>query len=189
MAAVVEPATATTAIDGLLVLTLKQVTDERGTVRELYRRSTADALGVAPTGGWAQVNVTATLQGALRGMHAEEMTKLVTVAAGAALGAWVDLRTGSPTRGAVVTRELVPGTAVLVPRGVANGFQATAPGVTEYVYCFDEEWSPSMTGLACNPLDPDLAIPWPIPVDPANRAQISQKDLDAPSFADLQERA
>ncbi len=72
---------------------------------------------------------------------------------------------------------------------ISNRFQATAPGVTEYVYCFDEEWSPSMTGLACNPLDPDLAIPWPIPVDPANRAQISQKDLDAPSFADLQERA
>lgn len=189
MVGVVEPRADTTAIDGLLVLTLKQVTDERGTVRELYRRSSADALGLASLGAWAQVNVTATRQGALRGMHAEAMTKLVTVASGAALGAWVDLRAGSPTRGAVVTQELVPGTAVLVPSGVANGFQATAPGITEYVYCFDREWEPGMAGQACSPLDPDLGIPWPIPVDPADRAQISQKDLDAPSFADLQERA
>lgn len=187
MVEIIEPGVAPTAIDGLLVLTLKQVTDERGTVRELYRRSTADSLAGIPLGPWEQVNVTATVQGGMRGMHAEDMTKLVTVAAGEALGAYVDIRPGSPTRGAVVTQLLEPGVSVLVPRGVGNGFQATAPGVTEYLYCFDREWAPGMTGQACNPLDPALGIDWPIPIDTSDRAQISQKDLDAPFLADLVE--
>jgi dTDP-4-dehydrorhamnose 3,5-epimerase len=189
MADIVEPAVEPTAIDGLLVLTMKQVTDERGTVRELYRESAHASLAGTALGPWRQVNATATERGGLRGLHAEDMTKLVAVVAGEALGAYVDLRPGSPSRGAVVTVALVPGVQVLVPRGVANGFQATADGVTEYLYCFDREWQPGMAGQACNPLDPALGIEWPIPVDPSDRSQISQKDLDAPLYADLQETA
>ena len=36
---------AETSIDGLVVLEVKQVSDERGTVRELFRRSAFDAVG------------------------------------------------------------------------------------------------------------------------------------------------
>lgn len=187
MVELVEPAVEPTAIDGLLVIRMKQVTDERGTVREFFRASVADALGLTGLGPWQQVNVTATAQGALRGLHAEDMTKLVGVVAGAALGAYLDLRVASPTHRTVLTVPLEPGTQVLVPSGVANGFQATAPGITQYLYCFDREWQPGMAGQACNPLDPELGIDWPIPVDPADRSQISQKDLDAPRLADLQE--
>lgn len=186
MVEVVEPATEPTPIDGLVVIRVKQVTDERGTIRELYRASTSEALGLAGLGPWLQVNVTATVQGGLRGLHAEDMTKLVAVVAGEALGAYLDLRPESRTRGTVATVPLVPGTQVLVPRGVANGFQATAPGTTQYLYCFDQEWQPGMRGLACNPLDPALGIEWPLPVDRDDRAQISQKDLDAPLLADLE---
>jgi dTDP-4-dehydrorhamnose 3,5-epimerase len=169
------------AIDDLLLVTVKQVHDERGTVRELYRASAFHD----DVGPWAQINLTATRQGGLRGLHAEAMTKLVTVAAGEALGAYVDLRPTSATWGVVVTARLVPGVQVLVPRGVANGFQAVAEGTTEYLYCFDEEWAPGMAGLACNPLDPALGIEWPIAIDPDDRAQISAKDLAAPLLADL----
>ena len=187
MVEITDPAVERTAIDGLLVLRMKQATDERGTVREFFRASAADELGLTGLGPWAQVNVTATTQGGLRGLHAEDMTKLVGVVVGAAFGAYLDLRQGSPTFGKVVTVPLEPGTQVLVPRGVANGFQATAPGVSQYLYCFDREWEPGMAGQACNPLDPTLGIHWPIPVDTTDRAQISQKDLDAPLLADLQE--
>jgi dTDP-4-dehydrorhamnose 3,5-epimerase len=72
---------------------------------------------------------------------------------------------------------------VLVPRGVANGFQATAAGATQYLYCFDQEWAPGMAGVSCSPLDPALGIDWPLPIDTADRAQISAKDLDAPPLA------
>lgn len=175
-----------TDIDGLLLLTMKQVSDERGTVREFFRTSAFDEAGVSGFGSWLQVNVTETRQGALRGMHAESMHKLVAVVAGEAFAAYVDLRPGSATFGEVVTTTLTPGTQVLVPPGVGNGFQATAPGATQYVYCFDREWVPGMEGVACTPLDPDLGIGWPIPVDPDDPGQVSAKDRDAPRLRDLE---
>lgn len=172
-------------IGGLLVLTPKQVTDERGTVRELFRRSAFDAAGVA-LDGFRQLNVTETRLGAVRGMHAEDMTKLVTLAAGAAFGAYLDLRDGSPTFGLVETLPLRPGVQVLVPAGVANGFQAVAEPCA-YVYCFDAEWMPGMAGRAVTPLDPELGIDWPIPIDVDDPAQISAKDRGAPTLAALRE--
>ncbi len=173
------------SIDGLFVVTVKQVTDERGTIRELFRRSAFESAGVTGLGRLSQINVTESRRGAIRGMHAEEMTKLLTLAAGEAFGAYVDLRPGSPTYGAVETVPLQPGVQVLLPRGVANGFQ-TLSEVSQYVYCFDEEWRPGMPGVAVNPLDPALAIPWPIEVDVDDTAVLSAKDRSAPLFADLE---
>ena len=173
-----------TPIDGLLVLTTKQVTDERGTVREFYRESAFLDAGIASLGPWVQLNVTETRRGAVRGMHGESMHKLVGVGAGEAFGAYVDARPGSATFGAVETLALVPGVQVLVPPGVCNGFQAlTDPA--HYVYCFDSEWRPDMQGVAISPLDPDLGIEWPIPLDVSDRAMVSAKDRDAPRLADL----
>lgn len=184
MAEIIPFDTAVSRIDGLVVVTVKQVTDDRGTVRELFRRSAFVDAGVTELGEIRQINVTSSHQGVVRGMHAEDMTKLVTVVHGAALGVYVDLRTGTSTTGAVQTVELVPGVQVLVPRGVANGFQALADG-TQYVYCFDHEWEPGMAGQACDPLDPALGVDWPIPVDVDDPAQISAKDRDAPKLAEL----
>jgi dTDP-4-dehydrorhamnose 3,5-epimerase len=174
-----------TSIEGLFVMTMKQVTDERGTVREFYRESAFLEAGLPSLGPWLQVNVTETRSGGLRGMHGEDMCKLVAVVAGEAFGAYVDTRPGSPSYGEVVTATLAPGMQVLVPNGVGNGFQATAPVPTQYLYCFDQEWVPGMAGVSCSPLDPDLGVGWPLPIDPDDRAQISVKDRDAPRFADL----
>jgi dTDP-4-dehydrorhamnose 3,5-epimerase len=170
-------------IDGLTIATMKQVTDERGTVRELFRRSAfADA---APTfGRIEQINVTSTHLGGVRGMHAEQMTKLVSVAHGHAHGVYVDLRPGSPTFGMVDEVDLVPGVQVHVPPGVANGFQALTPD-TEYAYCFDREWQPGMPGSAFTPLDPLVLDRWPLPIDPDDPAQVSAKDRSAPTFREL----
>lgn len=168
-----------TAIDGLTIITLKQVADERGTVRELYRVSTLAAAAVGFPGPIAQINVTETARGALRGLHAEAVTKLVAVVSGAAYGAYVDLRADSATYASVVTADLTPGTQVLVPSGVANGFQALVDG-TQYLYCFDREWQPGMPGRACHPLDPALAIPWPI-AEPV----LSDKDRNAPFLSEV----
>jgi dTDP-4-dehydrorhamnose 3,5-epimerase len=169
-------------IDGLVIATMKQVTDERGTVRELFRRSAlADA---APTfERIEQINVTLTHLGGVRGMHAEQMTKLVAVAHGRAHGVYVDVRPGSPTFGMVDEVELEPGVQVLVPSGVANGFQALDPE-TEYAYCFDREWEPGMPGSGFTPLDPLVLDRWPLPIDPDDPAQISAKDRSAPAFTE-----
>jgi dTDP-4-dehydrorhamnose 3,5-epimerase len=176
----VEFDTRTATIDGLVIVTMKQVTDDRGTVRELFRRSTFEAAGVALE-RIEQVNITHTRRRAVRGMHAEAMTKLVTVAHGRAHGIYVDMRRDSPSFGSVDEVELSAGVQVLVPAGVANGFQAlTAPA--EYAYCFDREWSPGMPGSAFSPLDPIVAGRWPLTFDASDPKFLSAKDRQAPAF-------
>ena len=173
-----------TAIDGLWLISMKEVTDERGTVREFYRESAFLGAGMPSLGPWLQINVTETKAGALRGLHAEDMDKLVAVVAGEAFGAYVDTRRESSTYGTVVTVRLTKGTQVLVPRGVGNAFQVVSPEPAQYVYCFDHEWVPGMAGTAVNPLDPALGIEWPLPVDLADPSQISAKDQAQPPLAE-----
>ena len=171
-----------TEIEGLKILRMKQVTDERGTVREFYRESSFLAAGLPSLGPWLQVNITETRQGALRGLHGEDMLKLVAVVEGEAFGAYLDARPGSPSRGNTVTVRLAKGSQVLVPKGVCNGFQSLSPGVTQYLYCFDQEWRPGMAGLSVSPLDPTAAIAWPLPINATDPAQISAKDASAPGL-------
>jgi dTDP-4-dehydrorhamnose 3,5-epimerase len=173
-----------TDIDGLLVIRLKQITDDRGTIRELFRTSAFAEAGVR-VGPWLQVNATETAHGAIRGLHGEAMTKLVAIVHGEAFGAYVDVRPDSSSRGKVVTVPLVKGTQVLVPAGVCNGFQSVSPEVSQYLYCFDQEWVPGMSGVAVNPMDPDLGIVWPVPVDISDRAQLSAKDFGLPTLREV----
>jgi dTDP-4-dehydrorhamnose 3,5-epimerase len=174
-----------TAIDGLFVVEMKQIDDDRGVVREFFRTSEFEASLLAARGPWAQVNITETRQGAIRGLHGEFMTKFVAVAAGEAYGAYLDARKGSPTYGTVVTVTLRPGVGVLVGEGICNGFQATAEGLTQYLYCFDQEWSPTMPGVGVSAIDPELAIQWPIAIDLGDRSLLSEKDALLPAFRDL----
>ena len=171
-----------TAIEGLTIITVKQIEDERGVIRELFRESAMRDAGLSGFGAWQQVNVTETKQGVIRGLHGEEMWKLVAIVAGEAFGAYVDVRPDSPTKGKVVTAKLTLGTQVLVPKGVCNGFQSTSPGVSQYMYCFDAEWVLGMKGYSVGPLDPALGIQWPIPVTADNRDLISLKDAEAPTL-------
>lgn len=162
-----------TTIDGLFVVTMKQVEDDRGVIREFYRESAWQQVGLPSLGSFVQINITESRLGALRGLHGEVMTKVVAVAAGEAFGAYVDARRGSPSFGAVVTVPLVPGQQVVVPNGVCNGFQTVSES-SQYLYGFDSEWQPGMAGAAVNPLDPALGIDWPLP------PVLSEKDAAAP---------
>ena len=183
MTEIVDFAVAPGAIDGLVVVTPKQVTDERGTIREVFRRSAFESAGI-DIGAFGQINATTSTRGVIRGMHAESMTKLVTVVAGEAFGAYRDLRSDSPTFLTQDTVRLVPGVQVLVPHGVANGFQAVS-AECHYVYCFDREWEPGMPGVAFTPIDPDLEIPWPVEIDPDDPSLLSVKDRNATRLDDL----
>ena len=49
-----------TEIEGLVLLTMKQVAEDRGTVREFYRESAMGAAGLPSLGPWRQINVTHT---------------------------------------------------------------------------------------------------------------------------------
>lgn len=180
---ITEMKTETTAIDGLLVVTMKQVNEDRGVVREFFRASSY-AEPLAGLGAWQQINVTESKHGAIRGLHGESMVKLVSCVAGEAFGAYLDSREDSRTYGQVVTVPLRPGTQVLVPAGVCNGFQSVSESGTQYVYCFTDEWKPGMSGTAFSPLDTGLGIDWPVQVDPGNPSQVSAKDAAAPLFSE-----
>jgi dTDP-4-dehydrorhamnose 3,5-epimerase len=171
-----------TEIEGLFVLTAKQVEDERGIVRELYRESAYRDAELPSLGPWVQVNLTQSRHGAIRGLHGENMFKLVGVASGEAFGVYLDARPDSATCGKVVTLDISIGTQVLVPIGVCNGFQSVSGGGTQYLYCFDVEWVPGMAGIGVHPLDPALGVPWPIEIDPTDRSLLSQKDATLPAF-------
>jgi dTDP-4-dehydrorhamnose 3,5-epimerase len=174
-------------INGLLILESRTGEDARGVVREFYRHSSSTAIGLpVPVAGWAQLNVTESHLGAVRGLHAEGTDKLVGIVSGQGFGAWVDARPGSSTFGEVVTATLEIGTQVYVPAGVLNGWQAlTEPA--QYLYCFSREWVVDMGGVFVTPLDSTLNIPWPISIDPADRAQLSSKDEAAPDWKTVRE--
>ena len=174
-----------TSIEGLFIVQMKEIEDDRGTVREFYRQSDFSAAGLPAPERWLQVNVTETRRGAIRGLHGEAMTKFVSVVSGSAFGVYLDARAGSPTFGRVETVELRLGLGVVVSSGVCNGFQATGEGMTQYCYCFDQEWEPAMPGVAVNPLDPALGVTWPIPIDPFDRSLLSDKDARLPRLAEL----
>lgn len=174
-----------TEIDGLYFITMKQIQDERGTIRELFRDSALREANLTAFGPWKQINATETVQGAIRGLHAEEMSKLVAVVEGEAFGVYVDIRDDSPSRGKVVTARLTKGMQVLVPQGVCNGFQSVSSGVTQYLYCFDAEWVLGMKGRSVNPLDPELGVTWPIPVEASNAQMVSGKDASAPMLSEV----
>lgn len=52
------------------VITMKQIEDERGVIRELFRDSALRDAGLTGFGSWKQINATETSQGAIRGLHA-----------------------------------------------------------------------------------------------------------------------
>jgi len=61
--------------------------------------------------------------------------------------------------------------------------------MTQYAYCFDLEWQPTMAGIAVNAFDPELAIDWPIGIDRSDRSLLSEKDAKLPMLSELTEQA
>ncbi|MDK4240587.1 dTDP-4-dehydrorhamnose reductase [Corynebacterium pseudodiphtheriticum] len=164
----------TTDIDGLLIINLDLHKDARGWFKENWQRQAFVAAGL-PDFGPVQNNISFNEKaGVTRGLHAEPWDKFVSVATGAVFGAWCDLRADSPTYGATVTQRIEPDTAVFVPRGVANGFQALHDA-TSYTYLVNDHYSPeaSYTSVNLNMID------WPL-----EPGEISAKDRQHPQLAD-----
>lgn len=168
-----------TPIPGLLKINLPLHGDSRGWFKEHWQRSKMVALGL-PDFGPVQQNISFNAKiGTTRGIHAEPWDKYVSVAAGRAFGAWVDLRVGE-NFGSTYTLELSPEVAVFVPRGVANSFQTLEPD-TSYMYLVNDHWSPDAEYSFINLADPKLGIEWPIALE---EAIVSEKDLGHPNLKD-----
>lgn len=173
---------ATTSIEGLWTVKFKVFEDDRGSVMEFYRQSEFEAAGLPSLEDRPQVNAPLSVKGALRGVHAEFAHKLVSVASGQVYAVIVDLRKDSPTAGKWQGFTLNRGDGLFVSSGLGNSFQSTSEEPSVYLYYFQKEWAPGMAGLACNPLDTELAIDWPI--KDGQGMIISEKDRTNPSLAE-----
>jgi dTDP-4-dehydrorhamnose 3,5-epimerase len=155
--------------------------DERGAFTRIFCRHEFAAHGL-PTDFVQQSISTNRLRGTLRGLHYQKAphqeTKLVRCLLGAVWDVIVDLRgerEGKPTW-LGVSLKAEEGTAVLVPRGCAHGFQ-TLTDDAELLYMIDAFHEPaSATGVRWD--DPALGITWPV-ADPI----VSARDRAWPLIA------
>lgn len=150
-----------TGIEGLLLLRFPLLCDERGFFRQTFQLGEfTAALGREPA--LRQENHSRSVQGVLRGFHAEPWDKLVHVIHGTGLCVVADIRPESPTflqhRAFLLGDE--PGTfaRIFVAEGLANAVYAVTE--MDYVNTVSQEFAPrERVAIAWN--DPDLAVSWP----------------------------
>lgn len=156
-----------TPIDGAFLVDLEPIADHRGSfARAFCLREFAEA-GVPFE--VVQSNLArSTHAGVVRGLHYQrspaDESKFVRCIAGSVFDAIVDMRPGSPTHLRAWWMELdaIGRRAVLIPAGVAHGYQSLTDGA-EILYMTDRAYTPELeTGVRFD--DPAFAIPWPLPV-------------------------
>ncbi|ASY57474.1 MULTISPECIES: dTDP-4-dehydrorhamnose 3,5-epimerase [Sinorhizobium] len=163
-----------TPLPDLIVIERKKAGDERGFFSRFFCRDELRDFGA--DGCVAQINHTLTrIKGAIRGMHFQraphDETKFVSCLSGAVFDVAVDIRPDSPTylqwHGEILSAENAR--SMMIPGGFAHGFQ-TLTEDCELLYLHDKFYAPEAEG-GLNPLDPRLAIAWPLEV-----TQMSERD-------------
>jgi dTDP-4-dehydrorhamnose 3,5-epimerase len=167
-------------IAGALLFTPKPHVDERGFFSRTFDADVTREAGINPA-GFAQDSLSRSVRGVVRGMHlrsGDGESKLVRCSYGAVFDVVVDLRPESATYRNWESFELRDDEQVslYVPAGCAHGFQAlTDPA--DVSYRIDRPHDPS-EDVAIAFDDPELAIPWPLPV-----TAMSSRDKSALSLA------
>jgi dTDP-4-dehydrorhamnose 3,5-epimerase len=171
-----------TSHSGLLVLQRRPRTDERGWFERMYGADDLAEL-VGPR-SLVAVNRTLTrARATVRGMHYQvppsAEAKIVSCLRGAIFDVAVDLRRGSPTflrwHGEMLNAE--NSRSLFIPEGFAHGFQALADDC-EVLYFHTATYDPGAE-RGVHPLDPRVAIAWPLPVEHLSERDASRAPLAA----------
>jgi dTDP-4-dehydrorhamnose 3,5-epimerase len=169
---------APTLLAGAATVVRLEVVDPRGSLSRLFCAQDLWRMGWQ----WpvAQINRSTTkTKGTVRGLHYQHPphaeAKLVTCLRGRVWDVALDLRVGSPTFLKWCAHELSADnyTAMLIPPGCAHGFQSLSDDV-ELLYVHSAPYTPH-ADAGLNPLDPRLAITWPLPM-----GHISERDINRP---------
>jgi dTDP-4-dehydrorhamnose 3,5-epimerase len=149
-------------LEGLLEWETDRYPDDRGFLYERYNRELLQELNV----NFVQQNVSISKKGVIRGLHWQksphDQGKLITCMYGEIYDVAVDIRKSSPTFGKHLSIQLSGerGNSLWIPSGFAHGFQAlTQEAVVTYSVTSDFEPN---AASACHPLDPNIAIKWPL---------------------------
>ena len=164
------PTEASSAIDGVRIVTLDVYGDLRGRFCEIFRSA-------AMPETFVQANHSRSAAGVLRGLHYHRhQADLWYVPAGRAQVGLADLRVrgGTPPTESFVLDAAQP-TTVFIPPGVAHGYLALTD--LDVIYWVTGEYDPGDEhGVAWN--DPTLAIPWQIDAEPV----VSERDAKNPGL-------
>ena len=175
-----------TALPGLVLLTPRQFTDDRGIFWETYHEKKFAEHGLPAAAEFVQDNQSVSKRGVLRGLHFQQepyaQGKLVRCITGRVLDVVVDIRPASPTFGQhekfLLTAE--SGQLLWVPKGFAHGFVALEDD-TVFVYkCTDFYHKAAEGGLLWN--DPALGIDWELDRYGITSPIVSEKDLELSSW-------
>lgn len=158
-------------IAGALLFKPAPHVDDRGFFSRTFDADVARAAGIEPC-WFVQDSLSRSAGGVVRGLHIRRgrgEAKLVRCSYGAIFDVVVDLRLGSATYLNWESFELDDRsqTSLFIPAGCAHGFQArTDPA--DVSYRIDRPHDPA-EDLSIAFDDPDLAIPWPLPVSVISR--------------------
>ncbi|MFX0547435.1 dTDP-4-dehydrorhamnose 3,5-epimerase [Roseovarius sp. S1116L3] len=173
-------------LPGVKILTPKRFGDHRGFFSESWNSKVLAAHGIAAD--FVQDNHSLSMEaGTVRGLHFQSpphaQAKLVRCGSGRLFDVAVDIRRGSPTYGQWTGVELSfeNGRQLFIPAGFLHGF-ATREPETEIIYKCTDFYAPECDG-AVRWNDPAIGIDWGVEV---GEAVLSDKDADAPSFADFE---
>lgn len=177
----------TTSIQGLYFIDTPVASDERGFFREIALLPDLESVLPSPF-RIKQINHAKSEKNVIRGMHAEDWNKLVTIAHGVALCVLSDIRPESETflkseyflLG--FSQEALPG-SLFITKGIANSVCAIEPPV-EYLYFVDSLYRERDTAKdqAISIFDPHLNIQWPIPKE---EIVISERDRNSITLEEL----
>jgi dTDP-4-dehydrorhamnose 3,5-epimerase len=169
------------AIEGALLFKPSPHVDDRGFFCRTFDVDIMRSAGLDPT-GFAQDSLSRSALGVVRGLHIRRgagESKLVRCSYGAIFDVVVDLRPSSPTYRNWETFDLRDAgqVSLYIPSGCAHGFQALT-GPADVSYRIDRRHDPN-EDVAIAFDDPDLAVPWPLPV-----TAVSQRDKLGLSLVD-----
>jgi dTDP-4-dehydrorhamnose 3,5-epimerase len=169
----------TTPIAGLLEFTPAPHRDDRGFFCRTSDVDVLRAAGIDPA-DFVQDSLSRSRLGVIRGMHVRTgrgEAKLVRCSYGRIFDVVVDLRPDSPTylTRATFTLDGEQQSSIYVPAGCAHGFQALTE-VADTSYRIDRPYDPSES-LAIAHDDPDLTIPWPLPLTVMSDADRAARPL------------
>lgn len=150
--------------EGVFVITTQCFNDERGYFTERYNKRRFEDAGLATN--WIQDNFSTSRFGVIRGLHFQTdpaQKKLVTCMRGRIFDVLVDLRPNSVTRGRWLSIELdsTKPRWVLIPEGIAHGFQVLSEEGADVLYKVDHHWN-SASEHTILWSDAQLKIVWPL---------------------------
>jgi dTDP-4-dehydrorhamnose 3,5-epimerase len=172
---------ADTAVEGVKLITLSPIHDERGWFLKTFHAPTFEAAGLETH--FPESFVSLSKRNVIRGMHFQmpphDHVKLVRCVSGQVLDVALDIRRGSETYGqhATFTLDAAKPAAVYMPRGIAHGFVTLSDDAVLEYHTSTVHHTAGDSGIRWD----SFGCEWPAGIE----AVISARDQGFARFADF----